>query len=217
MCNALPPDQEVGAAHAFHSFHPLSENAVSALICKSAKKSCPLDQMPPSLVVGCLDVLLPVISRIVNLSLSHGHFSDEWKEALVTPILKKPGLDPTQLENLRPVSNLHFISKLTEGAVFDQIHSLMCRFALYPTLQSAYRKGHCTETTLLKVQNDILMNMNCKHVNLGNNGSALNWFMSYLINQSQRVSLSGCIFDRFRLPYGVPQGRVWAHCYYYLL
>ena len=28
----------------------------------------------------------------------------EWKEALVTPILKKPGLDPTQLNNLRLVS-----------------------------------------------------------------------------------------------------------------
>ena len=35
--NALPPDQEVDAAHAFHSFQPLSENAVFALIRKSAK------------------------------------------------------------------------------------------------------------------------------------------------------------------------------------
>ena len=79
--------------------------------------------MPTSLVAGWLDVLLPVISRIVNLSLSCGHFSEEWKQALVTPILKKPGLDPTQLHNLRPVSNLDFISKLTERAVFDEIHN----------------------------------------------------------------------------------------------
>ena len=134
----------VDAAHAFHSFQPLSENAISALICKSAKKSCPLDPMPTSLVVGCFDVLLPVIFRIVNLSLSCGHFSDEWKEALFAPILKKPGLEPTQLNNLRPVSNLHFISKLTKGAVFDQIHSHMSRFPLYPTLQSDYRKEYST-------------------------------------------------------------------------
>ena len=113
-----------------------------------------------------LYVLLSVISRIVNLSLSCGHFSDEWKEALVTPILRKPGLDPRQLNNLHSVRNLHFISKLTERAVFDQIHSHMSRFALYPSLQSAYRKGHSTETALLKVHSDILMNMNCKHVTL---------------------------------------------------
>ena len=56
--NALPPDQEVDDAHAFHSFQQFSENAVSALIRKSAKKSCPLDPMPTSLVVGCLEVLL---------------------------------------------------------------------------------------------------------------------------------------------------------------
>ena len=122
--------------------------------------------MATSLVVGCLDVLLPVISRIVNLSLSCGHFSDEWKEALLTPILKKPGLDPTQFNNLLPVSNLHFISKLTERAIFDQIHSHMSWFAPYLTLQSAYRKGHSTETALLQITNDILMNMNCKHVTL---------------------------------------------------
>ena len=166
--------------------------------------------MATSLVVGCLDVLLPVISRIVNLSLSCGHFSDKWKEALVTPILKKPGLDPTQLNNLLPVSNLHFISKLTERAIFDQIHSHMSWFAPYLTLQSAYRKGHSTETALLQIPNDILMNMNCNSTgssrfecsvcysrpryllarlksSIGINGTALNRFTSYLNSRSQRL------------------------------
>ena len=226
MRTALPPDQEVDAAHALHSFQPLAENDVSALIRKSAKKSCPLDPMPTSLVVGCLEVLFPVISRILTLSLSYGHFSEEWKETLVTPSNKKPGLDPTQLNNLRPVSNLDFISKLTERAVFDQIHSHMSRFVLYPTSQSAYRKGHSTETAQLTVQNDIFMNMNCKHVTLlvlldlsaafgtfdhnillsrlkssiGINGTALNLFTSYLNNGSRRVSLNGFTSDSSRLP-----------------
>ena len=42
----------------------------------------------------------------------------------------------------------------------------MSRFTLYPTLQSAYRKGHSIKKALLKIQNDILMNLNCKHVTL---------------------------------------------------
>ena len=97
----------------------------------------------------------------------------------------------------------------------------MSRFALYPTSQPAYRKGHSTETALLKVQNDILMNMNRKHVTsfqtcnillarlkscIGINGTSLNWFTSYLYNRSQRVSLNGFTSDSFKLPYGVPQG-----------
>ena len=37
--NALPPDREVDAAHAFHSFQPRSENAVFALLLLRKQKS----------------------------------------------------------------------------------------------------------------------------------------------------------------------------------
>ena len=52
--------------------HQLSENDVAKLIERSAKKTCKLDPMPTALVVNCIDSLLPVITKIINLYLSTG-------------------------------------------------------------------------------------------------------------------------------------------------
>ena len=146
-------------------FKPLSECEVHRLIESSAKKTCILDPMPTSLVIGCTEVLLPVLTKIINLSLEPGMFADDWKCALVNPLLKKPGLDLVP-RNYRPVSNLQYVSKLTERAVFNQVHDHMVANGIYPVFQSAFRQGHSTETALLRVMNDILLAMNSQHVTL---------------------------------------------------
>ena len=119
--------------------------------------------MPTPLMLECLDVLLPVITTVINLSLESCQFPDIWKEAIGYPLLKKAGLD-TSFSNLRLISNLSFISKLTERAVFKQLNDHMLLNDLYPILQSAYCRYHSTETALLKVTNDILLNMNNQRV-----------------------------------------------------
>ena len=75
------------------SFGELNESEVQKLIEATPKKSCSFDPMPTPLVVGCIDILLPVITKILNLSLQTGSFADQWKYALVHPLLKKLGLD----------------------------------------------------------------------------------------------------------------------------
>ena len=130
-----------------------------------AKKTCKLDPMPTPLVVNCTDSLLPVITKIINLSLSIGSFSDEWKCAIVNPLLKKVGLDLI-FKNYRLVSNLQYISKLTERAVYERVHGHMEMSNTYPLLQAAYRKQHSTKTALLKVMNDILLKLYSQHVTL---------------------------------------------------
>ena len=58
------------------SFIPLTESAVSKLIGCSPQKNCMFDPMSTPLVISCADVLLPVITKMINLSLNSGEFAD---------------------------------------------------------------------------------------------------------------------------------------------
>ncbi|KAL9961852.1 hypothetical protein ACROYT_G030880 [Oculina patagonica] len=214
----------------FSEFTPLSEESVR-IIAASCAKSCALDPLPSSILTFCLDELLPVLRKIVNLSLESGVFAEDWKNALVHPLLKKAGLKPIN-KNFRPVSNLQVTSKITEKSVAIQLQDHMTANSLFPVLQSAYRQNHSTETALLKVKNDLLLNMDKGHVTLlvmldlsaafdtvdhgillhrlqsklGLRDKALQWFKSYLAGRTQQVSVNGMLSEKFNLSCGVPQG-----------
>ena len=102
----------------------------------------------------------------------------------------------------------------------------------FPRLQSAYRKSLITETALVKIVNDILLNMNRQHVSLlvsldlsaafdtvdhtillrhlemsfGVTENVFKWFASYLSGRLQRVMVIGELSNKFQLSFGVPQG-----------
>ena len=77
------------------------------------------------------------------------------EKGIITPLLKKPGLDVYTLKNFRPVSNLAFLGKLIKRVLASRISEHMARNGLFDAYQSAYRKGHSVETALLLVKNDI--------------------------------------------------------------
>ncbi len=79
------------------------------------------------------------------------------------PLLRKDGLELVP-KNYRPVSNLQFVSKLVERAVVQQLCQHMDSWFPLPSLQSAYRTGHSTETAMVKVQSDILCNMDNQQI-----------------------------------------------------
>ena len=64
------------------------------------------------------------------------------------------------------MSNLPLITKLTEKASVNQLSDHMNKVRPLPSGQSAYRPFHSTETALLKVQSDILLNMDDQKVTL---------------------------------------------------
>ncbi len=219
----------------FDSFHPLSQEDILKLIKKSPTKSCDLDPLPTDMVKKCLDILLPTVTRIVNLSLQEGVFPNQFLVAIVLPLLKKLGLELV-FPSYRPVSNLSYISKLTERAAGGQFVDYCDTNGLREILQSAYSEFHSTETALTRVHNDITMAMDSKKVvilvlldlsaafdtvdhsillarlekRFGVKGKALNWFRTYLAHRTQTVSLPGGAKSTAQnLTFGVPQGRSW--------
>ena len=121
--------------------------------------------MPTSVVLEVLDVLLPVITNMINLSFESGEFASDWKEALLQLLLKKCGLD-IAFNNFRLVSNLPYVSKVSEKAAANQLIDHMTTNDLHLPLQSEYKQNHSTESALFKVKNDILLNMEAQKVTL---------------------------------------------------
>ncbi|CAI9621545.1 unnamed protein product, partial [Staurois parvus] len=69
-------------------------------------------------------VLLSYVPSLTSsISPSHGAFPSPLKHAHITPILKKPSLNPTNLSNLRPISLHPFTSKLLERLVYNRLSS----------------------------------------------------------------------------------------------
>ena len=136
------------------------------MILKFSQKTCSLGPTPTFLFVECLDQLLPAVTAIINKSLQTGVFPSVFKEAIVIPLLKKTSLDPNNLKNYRPISNLSFLSKVTEKIVLSQLSTYLNANKLFPVSQSAYHPGHTAETALLKLMNDVLHALDNGNVSL---------------------------------------------------
>ena len=94
------------------------------LVKKMSNASCSLDAQPTWLLKENINCNVPLLTKIVNSSLQSGVFPDIARQAIVTPIIKKQGLDSENLQNYRPVSNLSHVAKVIEKAAAYQLEHL---------------------------------------------------------------------------------------------
>ena len=133
------------------------------------------------------------------------------------PFLEKPSLNPNDIKNYRPVSNLPFPSNVLERLVLSQLNRHLHHKYLFCPLKSAYRPNHSIETALLRVFRGLLTALDNNKIciltllnssaafdtidhqilltrlqqSFGIFGSALSWFRSYLSNRTQAVTVNG--------------------------
>ena len=198
-------------------FRPATEWEVHKLLMSSPCKSCELDPFPAWLLKKCAVLVVPLLTHLINASLSEGYVDNSMKTAHVRPLLKKSDLDANILKNYLSVSNLPFVSKLLERVVAGRLSKHMDTHALHEPFQSTYKPhhSHSIESAFIRVHSDILQAMDRQRVvvlvlldlsvafdtidhrvllhrlshDLGVAGTALRWFQPYLEDRTQSVTI----------------------------
>ena len=171
------------------------------------------------------------ISHIFNLSLEKGIFPENLKASRTVPIFKCG--DPKSCDNYRPISLVSTLSKILEKMVhINLINHLELNKLLYEH-QYGFLRGRSTEQNLLHVVNYISNSLNsgnfcigvfldlkkafdvCSHSillkklkKLGVEGTALDWFTSYLSNRKQKVDINGHFSSEKLINISVLQGSI---------
>ena len=239
---SAPPPVFIHTDSNLDSFDICRPDEISKIIKASAAKSCDLDPAPTFLIKECLDVLLPHLIRLCNVSIQSGCLPLSQKTAMVMPRLKKSGLALAEIKNYRPISNLPFMSKVIEKLILTQLTRYLTANGLFPKFQSGFRRYHSTETAVLRVLSNIYSAIDQDQVSLlalldvsaafdtvdhgillerlstsyGLSGMAYTWLESYITGQAQIIHVGNRHSPPSKVLYGVPQGSVLGPVLYVL-
>ena len=220
-----------GVSSRFSNFAEISQEKVTKIVKSSKPTTCRTDPIPSSIVKDNADILIPLITSIINQSLQQGTFCNQWKLATVKPLLKKGNLAPT-LNNYRPVSNLSYISKLVEKCVVSQLNDYLTTHNLHSEHQSAYKECFSTETALCSLMDQLLWSFENQRATIvvsldlsaafdtvdhqilndvlescfGITSNALGWVRSYLKDRKLCVNIREAQSEVKHFNFSVPQG-----------
>ena len=100
-------------------FRGLNEEEVLSIVMSMPVKHCDLDPKPATVMRILIPHILQEITILVNRSLVHGEFAEDWKTSVCKSLIKSLKLDKVKT-SYRPVGNLLYLSKVVEKAMLQQ-------------------------------------------------------------------------------------------------
>jgi hypothetical protein len=169
------------------------------------------------------------LAHIFQLSIETGIFPERFKKSRVVPIFKCG--DPRLCDNYRPIALVNTFSKILEKMVATDLYNHLDINNLIYKHQYGFQRNKSTEHNLIQVTNfigqainegkwcigiflDLKKAFNTVQHNIllrklkkyGVNGTAFNWFKSYLSERLQCVDVNGSLSDYKSILMSVLQG-----------
>ena len=213
------------------SFQTVSDDVVCKYLLSIRSKAVGADGLHIDFILLCCPFLVTYICHIINFCIIKSVFPTQWKVAHIVPIPKVN--NPTDYNELRPISILCVVSKVLEKILKQQIIEHVENYNLLPETQSGFRRGHSCATALLNITDKIFrahdaglcsllvlldyskafdtLNIETLLVILkyiGFNQNSLKLVHSFLSDRKQRVLLNNFLSNSVNVSRGVPQGSV---------
>ena len=210
----------------------VTEESLRKLIIEiNVSKSSAIDNISSRVLKDAFLVLIPQLLHMYNQCFRLNIFPDLWKLANVIP-LQKPG-DPTDVNNLRPISLLPLPGKILEKLLHAKISAHLENNNLLISEQGGFRKGKSTIHTIANFTDDIMLQLNSNnytiaafvdfkkafdtvdhgillkklsHYGIGLDTMAL--ITNYLTGRKQRCTTNGITSQELCIECGVPQGSI---------
>ena len=197
----------------------------------NVSKSSGIDNVSSYVLKVAFKALIPMITRMFNLSIQTAQYPDRWKKALVIPIPKTGNL--SKVQNYRPISLLPLPGKIMEKLIHAQLTNHLETQDLLTEKQHGFRKEHSTIHSVAQVTNFISKKIDSRIPALAAfidfkkafdcvqhsvlldklesfkvGAEVLTWVRSYLEKRKQRVLANGTYSEYQTITQGVPQGSV---------
>ena len=189
------------------------------------------DNIPTNIIKIAIHAIAPILTILINKSLSQSIFPNSLKRAKISPIFKSK--DKLDVKNYRPISVLPIFSKIYEKVFYNRLYNYFSTNNLFSPSQFGFRQGTSTEHALLKFTDDVLQAFDNKKITVatfmdlskafdcvnhnillskldtyGVPRSAIAWIKSYLTDREHFVIWNQTESPTLKLNIGVPQGSI---------